>query len=264
MAPSRAPLRVAEKLSSHDSALIDYLQGFESRPGEHPLMPALRWARARRDRMKDIKDYSCTFVKRERINGVLGDFQYIFCKVRHEPLSVYMYFLGPPKMRGQEVIYVAGANNGKLWGHTTGIKSRAIGTVSLNPTGMIAMRGNKYPITEMGFLHMADELIEIGENDTKFGECDVQVFRGAKINGRSCICLQVTHPVPRRNFRFHIARIYVDDEMNVPVRYEAYDWPHEPGGKPVLHEEYTYLNVKLNLGLTNLDFDPKNPAYSFP
>ncbi len=258
------PVRLAEKLSPHDPPLIEYLNGLGAMPGEHPLMPALRWARAGLRRMEQIRDYSCTLVKRERIDGELGDYQYIFCKVRHKPFSVYMYFLGPPKMRGQECIYVEGANNGKLWGHTTGLKARAIGTVSLNPRGMIAMRGNKYPITEVGFLHLTRELIAIGENDTQYGECEVQVFHGAKINGRSCICLQAKHPVPRRNFRFHLARIYVDDVYNIPIRYEAYDWPREPGGPPLLTEEYTYLNVKLNQGFTDLDFDPKNPAYSFP
>jgi len=261
---AQQPLRVAEKLPSREPQLHDFLQGYGGQPGEHPLMPSLRWAKAGLERLYEIRDYTCTFIKRERIDGVLGEHQYMFCKVRHNPFSVYMYFLGPADLRGQECIYVEGQNNGKLYGHTTGLKARAVGTVSLNPTGMIAMRGNKYPITDMGFLHLTKELIQIGENDTQFGECDVQIFHGAKINKRSCVCVQATHPVPRRNFRFHIARIYVDDELNVPVRYEAYDWPREEGGQPLLTEEYTYLNVKLNAGLTDLDFDPKNPAYSFP
>lgn len=258
------PLRVAEKLPSREPQLHEYLRGLGATAGEHPLLPALRWARAGYERMQEIRDYSCTFIKRERIDGELGEHQYMFCKVRHKPFSVYLYFLGPAHLRGQECIYVEGKNNGKLYGHTTGIKARAIGTVSLNPEGMIAMRGNKYPITDMGFLHLTRELIDIGENDSRYGECDVKVFYGAKINGRSCTCVQAMHPIPRRNFRFYLARIYVDDELNVPVRYEAYDWPREPGGEPLLTEEYTYLNVKLNPGFTDLDFDPRNPAYNFP
>jgi outer membrane lipoprotein-sorting protein len=85
----------------------------------------------------------------------------------------------------------------------------------------------------------------------------------AKVNGRVCSCVQVVHPVPRRNFRFHLARVFIDDELLIPIRYEAYDWPHEEGGQPVLMEEYTYMNVKINNGFTDADFDPKNTAYKF-
>ena len=35
------------------------------------------------------------------------------------------------------------------------------------------------------------------------------------------------------------------------------------GDPPPLLESYTYPNLKLNPGLTNADFDPKNPAYNF-
>lgn len=49
----------------------------------------------------------------------------------------------------------------------------------------------------------------------------------------------------------------------MPVRYAAYSWPSRPGGGPELIEEYTYLNLKLNPGLTDQDFDYHNPEYNF-
>jgi len=101
-----------------------------------------------------------------------------------------------------------------------------------------------------------------GEAD-QLGECEGQFLKGAKNKDRTCLCIQVVHPVPRRVFRFHIARIYVDDELNVPIRYEAGDWPKQPGGEPELMEEYTYLNRKLNNGFTDADFDIRNPNYKF-
>ena len=233
-------------------------------PGEHPLEPTLRWAKGVLDEMHKIQDYSCTFVKRERINGELKDPEYAYLKVRHQPFSVYMYFLDPPKLKGREVIYVSGRNKGKLWAHPNGIKRKVIGTISLDPTGRIAMEGNRYPLTDIGFLNLTRRLIEVGNHDTKFGECESRTFPGAKINGRTCTCIQAVHPFPRSTFRYHIARIYVDDELNIPIRYESYWWPQKKGGKPQLLEEYTYLNIKLNNGFTDVDFDPKNPDYSFP
>ena len=231
---------------------------------EHPLMPAIRWAREMDAHIeKDIKDYSCTMIKRERIDGKVGEAEYISAKIRHKPFSVYMGFLKPESKKGQEAIYVEGANDGNLVAHGVGIK-KLIGTVRIKPTSAMAMMDNRYPITEAGFKNLTKRLIEVGENDSKFAECEVKFFKNAKINDRIATCIQVEHPVARQNFLFHMARIFIDDELNIPIRYEAYDWPAQKGGKPELLEEYTYLNLKLNVGLTDADFDPKNPNYQFP
>jgi len=233
-----------------------------SQPLVHPLDPAVRWAKDGLVNIQKIQDYSATLVKRERINGKLGEHQYVFVKVRHRPFSVYMYFLGPEDLKGREVLYVQGQNDGKMWAHGTGME-KAFGTLSLAPDGLIAMRGQRYPLTEIGILNLVRRLIEVAEADMAFGECDVKFFKGAEINKRKCTCIQVVHPVPRRNFLFHVARIFVDDELNLPLRYEAHDWPEEEGGPPELMEEYTYVNLKLNVGFTDADFDVRNPNYNF-
>jgi hypothetical protein len=231
--------------------------------GEHPLMPTLRWAYTGMDNVVKMQDYSATVAKRERIAGKVGDFEYMFVKLRHRPFSVYMYFLGPAALKGQEVIYIEGQNDGNMWAHPTGIRNTIVGTVSIKPDGPIAMRNQRYPLTELGILNLTRRLVEVGEQDVKYGECEVKFYKGAKINNRVCTCIEVIHPVPRRNFLFHLARIFVDDELNLPIRYESYDWPKEKGGPPELLEEYTYLNLKINNGFTDADFDIKNPNYKF-
>ena len=60
-----------------------------------------------------------------------------------------------------------------------------------------------------------------------------------------------------------MARIFVDDKLQLPLRYSAYDWPDEEGGDLLLLEEYTYTDVKLNVGLTDWDFDHRNEKYRF-
>jgi hypothetical protein len=211
----------------------------------------------------NVKDYSCTMVKRERVDGKLCEHQYIFAKIRHEPFSVYLYFLAPDDVKGQEVIYVAGSNDGNMLAHAGSGVRAMVGTVSLKPDGALAMQGNRYAVTEIGVENLAKRLVEVAQHDKQFGECEVNFYPNAKVNGRVCTCVQVVHPVPRRNFRFHLARVFIDDELLIPVRYEAYDWPQEEGGQPVLMEEYTYMNVKINNGFTDADFDPKNAAYKF-
>jgi outer membrane lipoprotein-sorting protein len=235
-----------------------------SAAGTHPLEPALQVAQKGLAAIRaNIRDYSATVVKRERIDGKLGEHEYMFAKIRQQPFSVYLYFLGPDSVKGQEVIYVDGVNDGNMLAHAGSGVRAMVGTVSLKPQSMLAMAGNRYPITELGVENLTRRLLEVAEHDKQFGECDVNFYPNAKVNGRICTCIQVTHPVPRRNFRFHLARVFIDDELTIPIRYEAYDWPQQAGGQPVLMEEYTYMNVKINNGFTDADFDPRNTAYKF-
>jgi len=226
----------------------------------HPLTSVLCRAREGMENIEKIRDYSATIAKRERRHGKVRDYQYVFVKVRHEPFSVYATFLAPACLKGQQCLYVEGQNNGKMWARGAGMLAKA-GTVSIAPDSPIGMRGQRYPVTETGVLNLVRRLVEVAQQDIQYGECDVKSIEGAKINDRTCTVIQVVHPVPRRNFRFHIARIFIDDELNVPIRYEAYDWPDAPGEKPQLIEEYTYLNLKFNQGFTDEDFSRDNPNY---
>jgi len=232
---------------------------------QHPLVPALEIAYKSKQVMDaTLKDYSATVVKRERIGGELGEPEYAFIKVRNQPFSVYMKFLAPKAVVGQEAMYVQGQNGDKMFAHAPPGTLRAkFGTVQIAPTSAMAMQGQRYPITELGIANLTKRLIEVGEHDKQFGECDVKFFQGAKVNGRTCTMIQVTHPVPRRNFLFNVARIYMDDQLNMPIRYEAYEWPSKEGEPPVLLEEYTYMNLQINQGFTDADFDNNNPAYGF-
>lgn len=125
------------------------------------------------------------------------------------------------------------------------------------------MSGQKYPITRAGIRNLTNELIEIAEADTKYGECEVKTA-AMKINDRPVTLIESTHPVPRREFRYHKAKIYIDNELRIPVAYEAFLWPAKQGGEPVLEEQFIYTNIKLNNGFTDQDFDPENPALFKP
>ncbi|HMP78597.1 MAG TPA: DUF1571 domain-containing protein [Pirellulaceae bacterium] len=239
-------------------------------PAPHPLDPALDIAyRALENMRTNIRDYTATLVKRERVDNMLGDAYFMDIKVRNErvtnagvvPFSIYMAFKKPRGVDGREVIYVKGRNDGKLIAHEGGIGSMV--TVRLDPTSALAMRGNRYPIYEAGLENLIVKLIEKAERDKEAGDCEVEYRQGAKINGRTCTLIQVKHAVKRAPYDFHIAQVFVDDELQIPVRYCAFEWPKTPGGEPVLVEEYSYINVKLNVGLKDLDFDPKNPAYKY-
>ncbi|MEO0529141.1 MAG: DUF1571 domain-containing protein [Planctomycetota bacterium] len=229
----------------------------EQRPGEHPLMPCLRLAKGALAEMDQrVQDYSATFTKVERMNGKLGDPQKMLIRVRHQPFSVYLKFISPKP--GQEVLYVENQNDGKLVALGSGWKRR-FGKVNLDPNGSLAMADQRYPITKAGIKNLTSELVQIASQDVKYGECTVRHGK-AKIDGRPATMIESTHPVPRKNFRYHVARIFIDNELRLPVAYQAYSWPSEPGGKPVLEEQYTYTDLKLNNGFTDADFSPEGPG----
>jgi len=231
---------------------------------QHPLQDVLVWARTAVAKLeKEVPDYSAILLKRESIDGCLGDPQRILLKVRHQPFSVYVYCYDPADRRGEEAIYVAGRNDGNLLGHTTGITGALLGTLSLKPDGSIAMDGQRHPLTEIGILNLCRRIVEVAEKGVNFPQCRVETISAQKLGDRGCRCIQIHNPDDRQQFLFSQLRLYVDDELDVPLRFEAYDWPAEPGGEPPLAEQYTYVKLKLGAGLTDIDCDVRNPRYGY-
>jgi hypothetical protein len=224
--------------------------------GEHPLAPVIRVLKTTAEAIdRDVRDYSCTLVKQERVDGELGDKQFILLKVMHQPFSVYMSFLKP--YAGREVVYVDGQNSGKLIVLEAGMK-RMLGKMNLDPQGSLAMSGQKHPITDVGFRNLTTKLTKMWEGESKFAECEVTSNPNAHITNRPTTMIQVVHPVARQDFRFHVARLFLDNELKVPIHFDAYTWPEQVGGEPLLEESYTYTNLKLNNGYTAREFDAAN------
>jgi hypothetical protein len=229
---------------------------FTAQPGEHPLAPVNRVLKASVEEMdRNLRDYSCTFIKQERIDGELGEPQHIYMKIRHEPFSVYMSFLKP--FTGREVLWVDGQNNGDMVVREAGFK-RMLGKMNLDPQGAVAMRGQKYPITRVGIRNLTAELLRQFESDARYQECEVSQKANVKIGSRVTTMVQVTHPFARQNFRAHVARLFFDNEFRFPIHYDAYGWPQQQGGQPPLEERFTYSNLKINNGYTARDFDANN------
>jgi hypothetical protein len=238
----------------------------------HPLDPAIQLAHQSIGMIqRDLSDYTGVLVKREKIGSTLGEHEFMFIKIRNRkmennqivtPFSVYLAFLKPAAVKGREVIFVENQNDGNLIAHEGGMK-RMLGTHSLPPTGMLAMAGQRYPLTDIGIENLVVKLIERGERDKRHGMCSVELIPGAKVSKRECSIIQVTHPVQQPHYDFHIAQIFMDDQLKIPVRYAAYDWPKKQGGELEVIEEYTYQDLKFNVGLTDADFDPNNKEYNF-
>ena len=208
-----------------------------------------------------VHDYTCTFFKRERIDGKLYAPHIMSMKARTKPASLYFKFIQPNP--GREAIYVHGHNNNKIVAHDVGIGRIVAGTMHLDPKGDMAMDENRHPVTEAGLGTMIDLVKDRWDTELHPGESVILFHPQAKVGDRTCLMVESIHPRRSPDFLFHKVKLYVDKELNLPIRFEAYDWPKTPGSEPELIEEYTYVNLKLNVGLKDRDFDPKNTQYSY-
>jgi hypothetical protein len=225
------------------------------------LARALALARHSLQTLEKVKDYTCVFTKRELVGGAVSE-EKDTMKLRHEPLSVYLRVMEPASSAGQEVIFVAGRNDGDLIAHTVGFGSNVIGRVSLDPEGMIAKRGNRYTIKDVGLKNLVKKLIDLGSRQELFRDSTVTIEQ-TDFAERPCTQVEISSPHPVGDFRLATARIVIDRDWDVPVHYEAYEWSAD-GAKPFLSETYSYYELHFDVGLTDRDFDPDNPDYSFP
>jgi hypothetical protein len=191
-------------------------------------------------------------------------------KVRHRrsregvdviPFSLYLKFIAPRDVEGREVLFVSGQNDGDMFVRKGGERFPFV-TVQIKPESDIAMQDNRYPVTEFGFENLLRRLINIAKEAIALdADVDVQFFNDAKVDGRSCTGVKVTHPTYDPRLRFHTASVFMDNATRVPLHFESFDWPREQDGAPVLLEQYTYRDIKLNVGFNDEDFSSNNPEY---
>lgn len=239
---------------------------------EHPLDPVLAVAKLSMEEIDErIDDYSCVITSQVFIDERLDKERRMRAKIRHgvkkdgeqQPFSVYLDFLSPRSLAGQEVIWVDGANDGKLVAHAASGFLR-LKRMHIAPDGPIAMRGSRYPIWDIGFRNLIGKMYEIGCCDRDDDDCQVIVTPGVKVEGRVCTLIEIKHEQEKENFQFHHAKIYVDNERKIPIGYEGYSWPANPEDPPPLMEKFFYTDMNLNVGLKDSDFNPDNPAYRYP
>jgi Protein of unknown function (DUF1571) len=216
--------------------------GAPDKPAETSVERAIRSIAACQARYDRVEDYTCTFYKRERIAGRMTAMHIMDMKVRTKPQSIYFKFQQPAQ--GREAIYIAGRHSGKILAHDVGLNKLIAGTLQLEPTSSRAMEDCRHPITEAGIGPLLDTLAKRWAVELNSDE-SVITFNEDMLVGE------------------HKVRVYIDQEIGLPIRFEAYDWPKHHRAQPELSEEYSYVQLKLNVGLRDIDFDVANSQYSF-
>jgi outer membrane lipoprotein-sorting protein len=209
---------------------------------------------------KNVKDYSATFSKKELIGKKLIQ-QTMEMKFREKPFSVYFRYTSDDE-KGREVIYVDGKFNNELLIHETGLKGLA-GTLRFKPSHPMVMGENRHQITDVGIANIARMAAEQYERDLTDPDLETKVYPKARLDDLPCTALVVKHARPGKDWAFSDIRVYYDHETKLPIHVERYGWPRRGEEKAPLVEEYTYRNLRLNVGLRDIDFDPRNPSYSY-
>ncbi len=204
---------------------------------------------------RKVRDYTAVMYKQERVRGALMPVEQMEVKFR-KPLSVYLKWVGDVN-RGQEAIYVAGWNDDQLRAHKGSFPDV---TVNLRPTSSMAMRGNRHPITESGFgftIGLVARDARRSEENPGDGVQYVDLGEST-IHGAPSRCLEQRVPAAAASHYYAVrARVCVDAKTRMPARVAVWD------GDDRLLEEYSYAQVRLDVGLVDADFDPANPAYHF-
>ena len=118
------------------------------------------------------------------------------------------------------------------------------------------MKDNRHTVLEA---HIG-RIIEICDKNYKLAKhLEVGTFEPCEerlIGGRTTACIKAVFPNDKR-FYGGVNYIYFDREYKFPIAVEIHGWKNE------LLEKYEYTNIKLNPGLSDKDFDPKNDEYEF-
>jgi hypothetical protein len=201
-----------------------------------------------------IDSYTAIFHKQERIDGELREEETISLKFK-KPFKVYMKWIKAPH-KGREALYAEGSNKNQVRVHEAGILGLV--TVNLDPNGRQAMQGNRHPITDTGLGNLVKVL---GENVIKglaAGELEFKDYGEDIVYGRKTQKIKLVLPkVKAKDYYCCRAVIHVDLEATVPIKVQIFD------RDDLLIENYGFENLNLKAGLTDADFDPRNPAYKF-
>ncbi len=184
----------------------------------------------------------------ERKDGRQLPVQEIAVKYRRQPESLYFRWVGDT-YRGRELLVSTGP---------------LIPNLSLDPLGTLALRDNRHPVW-MGELTRIADLVAAGaalldrRDDLSATYEDLGVVDVFGTPSRCYSALLPYDTAPDLIYAPKI-RLCLSRETSLPSRFTA--WASEDGTLRQV-EDYAFRSLAVNVGLTDADFDPKNPAYGF-
>ena len=214
------------------------------------LVAAMRAAEAR------ARTYTFTLERWEVVDGVRTP--NIVVEVRHrKPDALYARWVGDYE-RGQEVLYLPKSHPKQFLVNPTGL----IPPLWLELRGAAAMRANRHSVDELGFPYLVGRIAaDHARLQTPGAPAATYVDLGlSPVAGRPARCYRATLPrAALPSLYADQVEVCVDEALHLPTRVDAWDLVD---GRLVQVEHYVYRSITVNPPLTDLDFDPANPAYN--
>lgn len=198
-----------------------------------------------------LQDATFTMYKREYVSGAMGSESVMDVKFR-TPEDAYMVFTDGPNA-GREVLWRGPDWNGGKFKVDPG---RFIPVMNLHPDGSLAMRGNRHSIRELPPTLLIEKIVRdaMRINDSPTFTPNVTDLGTSDVRGEPSRCWEAKLPKDQ-DPAFYGTKVRMCANLATRMPNAMRIWDVEDGELRLV-EEYDYVNMKVNPGLSDSDFDP--------
>jgi hypothetical protein len=203
-----------------------------------------------RQRYAEIADYTGVWIltaEQEGLTVQLGQATFKFRK----PFDVYLEWDA-----ATAALYRRGWNADRVRVRTTMAGLPVIGDVE--PEAYLGQPGLRYSITAFGL----NQLVERTQTQLLEGwlqdELEARFLGVRTYTGQSCYVFEFVFPNRRwRVYPYYRMVVHWDIAQRVPIKLQLFDWNDR------LAEGHAFHHLRLNVSLSETDFDAANPDYDF-
>ncbi len=206
---------------------------------------------AQQSYQKSVRDYTCTFIKQERINGRLRKPETIVVRFKETPFSVLMNWQ-KPKGRVAKLLYVEKDGNRTILVRPSGLIGAVFNTVHVDIDNPRLKKSSLRTPAGFGFGRILAGMVKTYSKAQKNGDLFLE-HQGTEVqDGRECLVLLRKLPMDKGyDTLYPVLYIYLDKEYLLPTKMEGFDTAGDLIGS------YRYLDVRFNRGLTDELFSPR-------
>lgn len=164
---------------------------------------------------REVKGYTLTMQKQERLGGKLHPTEVIEVRFVEKPHSVHFTWIEGARL-AERVMYVEGENDGKMLARPRGVAARLVAgdIVSRDVTGPDARQSGRYTLNEFGLKKATERILVSWKKAKEAGDLQVEYQGIQKIKDagdRPCHVLKRTSKTPENDGVVETT-LYVDVE----------------------------------------------------
>jgi len=207
---------------------------------------------------RNVRSYTCTFHRTERVEGRLTREQIIEVAYRNDPHSVAMQWVRNAE-NVRRLAYRKGLNRAPdgdecALVEPNGTVARLVASrVPVPIHGPLARRSSRYTLDEFGFRATLDRVLRVNAMAGELGDLDLKYAGTSQVDGRPTMVIERRLPYTGENGLYPEALLvlHLDKQWLVPVAIYTYA---DTDGE-VLLGRYLTTNIRINPPLGSDAFD---------